>query len=124
MKIFCIKTFVVLAPVFQPVSVVFFFRTDSLADMMSSVLGHTACLFVSVALAVSFRLAVLWGHSLLVLFFGCRGGRGGRGRGRGGTPSGLHARARHLELASFCERSVVDAFQKKALSLAPVKSLV
>lgn len=77
-----------------------------------------------------FRLALLWAHSLLWLCFGCfcRGrGRGGGGRwggGRGWAPSGLHSCAGHLQFSAFCEGSVVDTFQKEALPLAAVESLM
>ncbi len=75
-----------------------------------------------------FRLALLRGHSLLWLCFRrcCRGrgGSGGRGGGRGWTPSGLYTCTCHLQLSPFCKGSVVDTFQKEALSLTTVESLV
>lgn len=74
------------------------------------------------------RLALLRGHSLLWLCFRCccrgRGGSGGRGGGRGWTPSGLYACTCHLQLSSFCKGSVVDTFQKETLSLTTVESLM
>lgn len=89
---------------------------------------HIPLHFPSAMSPLPSKLALLWGHSLLWLHFGCccrgRGRSGRRGGGRGWTPSGLYARACHLQLPSFCEGSVVDAFQKEALSLTAVESLM
>lgn len=79
-------------------------------------------LYIEILMSASFRLwvcqcwlklAVLLGCWFLWLHFGCCGrSRGGGGRGgwrRGRAPAGLHTRARHLLLSSFCQGSVVDA---------------
>lgn len=84
--------------------------------------------FLTTVLHLTIRLATLRVHSLFRLGFGrsCRGRwwSGGRGGRRRRTPSGLYAGARHLELPSLGKRSVVDTFQKEALPLTAVKSLV
>lgn len=99
-------------------------------DFLSSQYRQTTfffCFFLTV-LHLTIRLATLRVHSLFRLGFGrsCRGRwwSGGRGGRRRRTPSGLYAGARHLELPSLGKRSVVDTFQKEALPLTAVKSLV